>query len=181
MYYLKSRYYDPEICRFINADDISCLSANGDFASYNLYAYCGNNPVSRKDDGGEFWEAVAIGFIAGVIGQYVSDVIENVKEGKSGMDALEPRSSIGDYVASGIGGAIAAVPGLNLLGTMAVGALGNVATGVLKGDVTNLEEAGKAALIGAAANGVGYGVAKGMAALKVKKLTVCLERLESSF
>ena len=34
------------------------LGANGDFASLNLYAYCGNNPVTRKDNGGYAWETV---------------------------------------------------------------------------------------------------------------------------
>ena len=51
-YYLQSRYYDPLTCRFINADDTSNLAANGDVVSFNLFAYCGNNPVIRKDDGG---------------------------------------------------------------------------------------------------------------------------------
>ena len=34
------------------------LGANGDFASLNLFAYCGNNPISRKDIGGYFWDIV---------------------------------------------------------------------------------------------------------------------------
>ena len=37
MYYLNSRYYDPEIGRFINADDVGLLGANGELISYNLY------------------------------------------------------------------------------------------------------------------------------------------------
>lgn len=51
-YYLNTRYYDPKICRFINADDISYLGANGDLQAYNLYAYCSNNPVMLADYGG---------------------------------------------------------------------------------------------------------------------------------
>jgi len=43
-------------CRFINADDISALGVNGDFASYNLFAYCGNNPIDRRDESGMFWK-----------------------------------------------------------------------------------------------------------------------------
>ena len=42
--------------RFINADNVDLLGANGDFASLNLFAYCGNNPVHRKDTNGYFWE-----------------------------------------------------------------------------------------------------------------------------
>ena len=48
-YYLNSRYYDPEICRFISPDDASLLGANGTIPSYNLYAYCENNPVNHID------------------------------------------------------------------------------------------------------------------------------------
>ena len=57
-YYVSSRYYDPEIGRFINADAVDLLGANGDFASLNLFTYCGNNPVTRKDAGGYAWETV---------------------------------------------------------------------------------------------------------------------------
>ena len=52
LYYLQSRYYDPAIGRFINADGI--IGANVGSASYNLCAYCGNNPVNYLDINGEF-------------------------------------------------------------------------------------------------------------------------------
>ena len=51
-YYLNSRYYDPQVKRFINADDISYLGANGDMQGFNLYAYCSNNPVMYADPSG---------------------------------------------------------------------------------------------------------------------------------
>ena len=47
LYYLGSRYYDPETGRFLNADGL--LGANGDILSYNLFAYCSNNPVNYYD------------------------------------------------------------------------------------------------------------------------------------
>ncbi len=56
LYFLKTRYYDPEIGRFITIDDISYIdpeTING----LNLYAYCGNNPVMRVDENGtSFWD-----------------------------------------------------------------------------------------------------------------------------
>ena len=60
-YYLQSRYYDPAVKRFISADDVSYLGANGNFISLNLYAYCENNPIGFSDPTGEF----AIGVILG--------------------------------------------------------------------------------------------------------------------
>ena len=49
MYYLQSRYYDPQIGRFINADDVSFLGATGTPLSYNLFTYCENNPLIHSD------------------------------------------------------------------------------------------------------------------------------------
>ncbi len=54
LYYLQSRYYDPETGRFINADSIDYLdpeSING----LNLYVYCANNPVMNIDPNGNAW------------------------------------------------------------------------------------------------------------------------------
>ena len=49
LYYLQTRYYDPELGRFISQDNISNidpLSING----LNLFAYCLSNPVMFKCD-----------------------------------------------------------------------------------------------------------------------------------
>ena len=63
-YYLQSRYYDPEVGRFINADDITYIdpeTLNG----LNLYSYCSNNPVMNVDYIGDYpvsiWENI-VGF-----------------------------------------------------------------------------------------------------------------------
>ena len=53
-YYLNARYYDPQTKRFINADHINYLGANGDINAFNLYAYCSNNPVMYVDSTGKF-------------------------------------------------------------------------------------------------------------------------------
>ena len=59
LYYLQSRYYDPAIGRFITADKLSTLNASSfNLTDKNLYAYCDNNPVTRTDDGGMFWDTV---------------------------------------------------------------------------------------------------------------------------
>ena len=56
-YYLQSRYYDPEIGRFINADSYASTDATG-LLSTNMFAYCENDPVNRSDPSGEFWNIV---------------------------------------------------------------------------------------------------------------------------
>lgn len=46
-YYLQSRYYNPEICRFINADSLAITLATKNAAkSINAYGYCYNNPIN---------------------------------------------------------------------------------------------------------------------------------------
>ena len=50
LYYLRSRYYDPETCRFISADVL--LSTGQGVLGHNCYAYCLNNPSIRIDEGG---------------------------------------------------------------------------------------------------------------------------------
>ncbi len=69
LYYLQTRYYDPETGRFITIDAIEYLdpeTING----LNLYAYCGDNPVMGYDpdgtwDWGKFWKN-AFGFMIGL-------------------------------------------------------------------------------------------------------------------
>ncbi|MBQ7761385.1 MAG: RHS repeat-associated core domain-containing protein [Clostridia bacterium] len=69
LYYLNARYYDPETKRFVNADDISYLGANGDIQDFNLYAYCNNNPVMYVDPSGKL--AVSLTVIGLIIGAVV--------------------------------------------------------------------------------------------------------------
>ncbi len=51
-YYLQSRYYDPTVGRFLNADHPELIGANGGVQGYNLFAYCNNNPVACVDYSG---------------------------------------------------------------------------------------------------------------------------------
>ena len=74
-YYCGSRYYDPVIGRFINADSTNTLmNTPMAYTDKNLYAYCDNNPVMRVDNGGEFWDTVfdVISLCASVV-----DVVKN--------------------------------------------------------------------------------------------------------
>ena len=49
LYYLQSRYYDAEVGRFVNADDVSIFNVrlNAIFQD-NLYCYCNSNPIKFR-------------------------------------------------------------------------------------------------------------------------------------
>ena len=58
-------YYDPEICRFVNADDSDILwEDQGHLNEHNLYMYCWNDPIKHLDFTGEF-PILAVDFVIG--------------------------------------------------------------------------------------------------------------------
>lgn len=64
LYYVNSRYYSPEIGRFVNADSFLTTDI-ADALSANMFAYCKNNPVNLYDDTGLFCLPAAI--VGGVL------------------------------------------------------------------------------------------------------------------
>ena len=46
LYFIQNRYYNPEIGRFINVDNINSLITAKIVLDFNLFAYCGNNPIT---------------------------------------------------------------------------------------------------------------------------------------
>ncbi len=71
LYYLQSRYYDPEICRFINADGYA--STGQGLLGGNAFAYCNNNSVRYFDPTGDLLlEAIIViggtALIGGIFG-----------------------------------------------------------------------------------------------------------------
>jgi RHS repeat-associated protein len=73
LYYLQTRYYDPTTGRFINADDTAYIGATGTVLSANIFTYCENNPIIKKDINGKvtgvddvFMLAVLIATVAAI-------------------------------------------------------------------------------------------------------------------
>ena len=56
MYWLKSRYYYPELQRFINADTL--LRQRKIAGKHNLFVYAGNNPIMFNDYNGHETSAI---------------------------------------------------------------------------------------------------------------------------
>lgn len=74
MYYLKDRYYYPELRRFINADRVG---------ERNLFLYCRNSPVFRVDNDGNKSSACNFEQFQGKFGDKMSHVInQDRKDGR---------------------------------------------------------------------------------------------------
>ena len=62
LYYLQSRYYDPEVGRLINCDDVNYIGISDTKLGYNALAYCENEPVNNSDVNGFWGEDVHNGY-----------------------------------------------------------------------------------------------------------------------
>lgn len=116
MYYLQSRYYDPEIKRFICGDDTKVLQEKTNLYNKNLYVYCDNNPIIKKDATGEvgFW-SVAIGAVTNIAASALTAVITGEEY------------TLKDLVKDGVEGGLTAFN--DIFGT-AFAILGGFATGI---------------------------------------------------
>ena len=128
-YYLRSRYYDPEVGRFINADDIDCLGADGSQLSYNLFAYCFNNPVNMVDGAGNWPKLSTIFSVVAVVAVAVAAVAITVATCGAAVPALAVAG--GGIVSAGTGAAAASVASTALVAA-GVTATASIVTNVVE-------------------------------------------------
>ena len=105
LYYLGSRYYDPAVKRFINADGAALATINpysNGLTDKNYFAYCDNNPVSRNDDGGEFWGSVVASAVLGGVTSAFDAVIAG--ESTTGVIKAAAKGAASGAISGAIGG-----------------------------------------------------------------------------
>ena len=106
LYYLNSRYYDPEVGRFISLDAVDYLTPDS-IHGLNLFAYCFNNPIMYADPSGHFvitlttlLISITLGAAFAVGTAYGTDVIENIQDGFQWSDLINPLKEIGKNILS---------------------------------------------------------------------------------
>ena len=107
MYYCKSRYYVPEWCRWLNADNPKYLDFNN-VKSANLFAYCQNDPILGSDEEGKFWLCF---FAAVLISGLVSAAVDAIFSIANGEE-ITVKSIVTSFIGGATGAALSFVPGL---------------------------------------------------------------------
>ena len=116
LYCLGSRYYDPEVGRFVNADDFETLTYQMDSVQgKNLYQYCFNNPINMQDEDGG-WP------------KWVTQVLVGT--------AVIAAAAVLTVATAGTGTALAAVAVGALKGSV-IGAIGGAAVGATSGAIVS--------------------------------------------
>ena len=116
LYYLQSRYYDPAVGRFINADNYATTYKTSTGA--NMFAYCMNSPVKGKDDGGDIGWSILVGAVVGAVVSAATTAVQSYK--------ATGRVDVGQTIISGIVGAVSggvAGSGLGMISQAAVTAV----------------------------------------------------------
>ena len=135
LYYLQSRYYNPQVGRFLNADNIAYLGVEGTPLSYNLFSYCTNNPVNKIDSNGhapKWWQSVLIGVAVIAVVSLVTAAI----------------------VSTGGAAAVLATAGNVALGALKIAATSGIVSGTIRtgksiaGGESNIKELGKDFVVG---------------------------------
>ena len=153
LYFLTSRYYDPEIGRFISPDSLEYLdpeNVNG----LNLYSYCNNDPVNYSDGSGHMpeWAQFVLG---GLI--IVGGIALSIATG--GLATPLVTTFGGGLIASMTAGAI-----VGALGGTIAGACFSIGSQVISSGFDNIQwlDVGKSALSGFISGLISGGIFSGI-------------------
>ena len=127
LYYLMSRYYDPQTGRFINADSLEYLAPET-IGGLNIYAYCSNNPVMGVDPTGQSWES-----FWNSVGDWFSDHAKELIIGTAFIVA----GALVTALTAGAGVSFMAALGSALLSSVTQVGI-SIATGVITNGLSNI-------------------------------------------
>ena len=136
LYYLQSRYYDPEIGRWISPEPnvyYGEFDEGAGLLGYNVYAYCANNPVMFKDEIGESitLTCILIGAGIGLLAGGGFGAYRASKKGYSPSDGWKYWKYVVGYGVAG--GAIGALVGWGAGALIAKYGVATAATSITKG------------------------------------------------
>ena len=157
LYYLQSRYYNPDWGRFINAD--GQLNVNSSLIGTNMYVYCNNNPANLTDQNGTIPFFAITAIVGAVVGAIAGGIIAH-NQGKNVWAGIGIGAAAGALIGAGAGALVAAVTtggGAAAVGTVstaittaissgagqkvastpqAIGKAGEIASGIIKNTET---------------------------------------------
>ena len=165
LYYCNSRYYSPELRRFISPDSIEYLDSES-INGLNLYAYCMNDPINYADTSGHFVISTLI--IGAIIGAAIGAFSYTVSQGISYAITGEWSWSWKEFAGSVLGGAIGGL-GIGLGTTILTSGIGNVVEAAFAGNIDSFGDVLLQFATGGVLGGVGYGISKGIAKLFADK------------
>ena len=117
LYYLQSRYYDANIGRFVNADEVDLIKDASSANDVNLLAYCQNIPINCADINGKW----LIQVICGVAGAAIFGTIANILCRLLGVNSTVRRCITAGFAL--LGGILGAAFGPTIVGKIAPKAL----------------------------------------------------------
>lgn len=128
MYYLQSRYYEPQLARFISADDPMLTdTGNGTTLSTNMYSYCENDPVNNSDPTGNLspktWTIIGSAIVGGIY-KVVDYLVHTAKNNRTIRNAVI--AFVKGVIAGGVVGLIIAYGSNTTIRNAIIGAIGGV-------------------------------------------------------
>ncbi|MCR4898491.1 MAG: RHS repeat-associated core domain-containing protein, partial [Acholeplasmatales bacterium] len=115
LYYLNTRYYDPETMRFISLDGIEYLNYDT-LGGLNLWVYCNNNPVMNVDPNGNLFFSLTALIVGAIVGAVIGASASIISQGiNSGWNNINGWQVLFDGTIGAVGGLITA-SGIGLIG-----------------------------------------------------------------
>ena len=168
LYYLQSRYYNPEIGRFLNSDSISDPGAG--VLAFNTFMYCANNPVNASDPSGHaLLTTLLVGFVVGAVVSAIAEAgCQYLDDGKvSNWRKVGCSALVGGVFGAISGGASSAIANsaisatkkavFSIVSDSVFNVIENATNSLLRGETFTAEIAAKSFVQGAVSSTLGFG------------------------